>query len=376
MIKVLSIFGTRPEAIKMCPLITELEKLSDFQSIVCLTGQHREMLESVIKVFDIKVQYNLDIMKEHQSLSDITTKIMILLRPILEDEKPDLVLVHGDTTTAFASALSCFYEKIPVGHVEAGLRTYNMYSPFPEELNRTLIARLASLHFAPTQQNVTNLNKENIDINIFQTGNTAIDALKYTVNSNYQFKDKTIQKICSNHDKKIIMVTAHRRENLGLPLENICDALSTIADKYSDMEIIFPIHPNPQIKNVVSSKLQTKSNIHLLPPIDVLEMHNLMSKCHFILTDSGGLQEEAPALNIPVIVLREESERREAAESGTVVVVGTTSKIIVETVDSLICDSLRYNQMKNAGNPYGNGTASIKIIEGIRVWWEIAKNSH
>lgn len=367
--KVLSIFGTRPEAIKMCPLIKKMELHPEIESIVCLTGQHREMLQQVIDTFKIHIDYNLDIMKNNQTLTTITADVLNGLEPILKEVNPNIVLVHGDTTTSFAAALAAFYLKIPVGHVEAGLRTKDKYSPFPEEMNRTLTGQIAQLHFVPTALNAQNLQAEGVNHNIFITGNTVIDAFKTTVKKEYCYKNKHIQSILDLHDK-IALVTAHRRENLGLPLENICAAIYDLAEHYSNLQFIYPVHMNPSVRKIVYMRLSNHPRIHLIDPIDVEDMHNLMSVSHIVLTDSGGLQEEAPAFGIPVLVLRTETERPEAVDAGTVKVVGNGRHKIYTECRFILDNQEEYQKMAMAINPYGDGFASERIIEYLLTWYK------
>lgn len=367
MLKVLSVIGTRPEAIKMCPLIKEIEKNKKIQSIVCSTGQHREMLQQVLDIFCVTPDYNLNIMQPGQSLSMITGNILQKIETVYLKEKPDLVLVHGDTTTSFVAALAAFYQKIPVGHVEAGLRTYDKYSPFPEEMNRNLTGKIAEIHFAPTKLNRNNLYKEGINQNVYITGNTVIDAFATTVRENYHFRDKKLQSIIRSN-KKIILITAHRRENMGKGLGQICEAIRTLAYKYSDLNFIYPVHLNPIVQETTRKYLQGIENVYLLNPIDVEDMHNLLSKSYMVLTDSGGLQEEAPHFGVPVLVLRNETERPEAVEAGTVRVIGTDTNRIVEAVEKLFMNEVEYNNMAKAVNPYGDGKASKRIIEHILEW--------
>lgn len=367
--KVMSVFGTRPEAIKMCPLIKRLQEHTEIESVVCLTGQHEEMLMQVIGIFQIKVDYNLHIMKPSQTLTTITADILTDMKPVLQKERPDLVLVHGDTTTSFAVALAAFYEQIPVGHVEAGLRTYDKYAPFPEEMNRTLTSRIAELHFAPTQTNKLCLEKENIKENVFVTGNTVIDALQTTVRKNYVFKEATLSRLDLT-GKRVILLTAHRRENLGQPLCNICHAVKAIADRYPDVEVIYPVHLNPKVRETVYALLGKEERVHLIEPIDVEDMHNLMSRCYLVMTDSGGIQEEAPSCGIPVVVLRNETERQEAIDAGTVALAGTEKEKIVQVVSELMEDSDKYQKMARAVNPYGDGHASERIVERILHYFE------
>lgn len=360
--KVMSVFGTRPEAIKMCPLVKEMQKYDSINSIVCLTGQHEEMLQQVIDIFDIHIDYNLHIMKPCQTLSSITTEILTLMKTVLEKEKPDIVLVHGDTTTSFAVALAAFYAQIPVGHVEAGLRTYDKYAPYPEEMNRTLTSRIAELHFAPTETNRLCLEKENITTNVYVTGNTVIDALKTTIRQGYVYKSRQLADLELNK-KKIILVTAHRRENLGKPLLDICEALKEILGKYQEVEVIYPMHLNPKVRETVIKVLGEEKSAHLIEPVDVEDMHNLMANSYLVMTDSGGIQEEAPSCGIPVVVLRNETERQEAIDAGTVILAGTEKETIVREVSMLLEDTDKYQKMSRAVNPYGDGQASERIAQ-------------
>lgn len=363
----MSVFGTRPEAIKMCPLVKELEKCESMESVVCLTGQHREMLQQVIDIFDIDVKYNLDIMRPRQTLTTITTDILEKIEDVLKKEKPDLVLVHGDTTTSFAAALAAFYQQIPVGHVEAGLRTYDKYSPFPEEMNRNLTGKIAELHFAPTENNRRNLYKEAVSENVFVTGNTVIDAFRTTVKENYIYKDEDIQNI-DFHGKRCILMTAHRRENLGQPLENICNAVKRIVEEFEDVTVVYPVHMNPVVKETAERILGGLSQVHLVHPIDVEDMHNLMSRSFMVMTDSGGIQEEAPSCGVPVLVMRTETERPEAVEAGTVKVVGVEEEDVYRNARLLLTDKEEYDKMARAVNPYGDGHACERIIKAIAEW--------
>ena len=362
-IKVMTVFGTRPEAIKMAPLVKELEKNEKIESIVCVTAQHRQMLDQVLAIFNIKPDYDLDIMKDRQTLISITTNVLQGLDEVLKQAKPDIVLVHGDTSTTFVGALAAFYNQIPVGHVEAGLRTYDKYSPFPEEMNRCLTGRIADLHFSPTISNRNNLIKEAIDDkDIYITGNTVIDALKTTVSKKY--------KLCSSMDKvdfskRVILVTAHRRENLGEPLENICRALKRIVTDFNDVELVYPVHLNPAVRETVNKYLSDMDRVHLIDPIDVRERRNAMDRSFMIMTDSGGLQEEAPSLGKPVLVLRNETERPEAVEAGTVKVAGVCEDVIYDMAYKLLTDENEYSNMAHAVNPYGDGEASRRTVEAI-----------
>jgi len=362
-IKVMSVFGTRPEAIKMAPLVLELQKRPEFDSIVCVTAQHRQMLDGVLSCFDIKPDYDLDIMQSGQTLADITSRVLNGLGGVLRGVLPDLVLVHGDTTTTFAGALSAFYERIPVGHVEAGLRTFDRYSPFPEEMNRSLVGRLAEYHFAPTAQNAQNLKNENIVQNVFVTGNTVIDAMKYTVGDG-TFTNPVLKNLdFASH--RVITLTCHRRENYGEPMENIFRAVKRIAESFPDISIVYPVHLSPYVTETARKYLGNVSNIHLIEPLDAMEMHRLISKSFFVMTDSGGIQEEAPALGKPVLVLRRETERPEAVEAGTVELAGVDENRIFELAKSLLTDTSVYDRMAKATNPYGDGSACSRIAESI-----------
>ncbi len=365
MIKVLSIFGTRPEAIKMAPLVKALEEHPSFESKVCVTAQHREMLDQVLDIFDIKPDYDLDIMKNRQTLTEVTTNALIGLEKIIREAKPDIVLVHGDTTTTFVGSLAAFYNKVKVGHVEAGLRTFNKYFPFPEEINRKLTGVLADVHFSPTDNAKANLLREGIpEVDIFITGNTAIDALKTTVKKEFQFYNPVLKEL-ETSNKRILLVTAHRRENIGEPLRNICNALKFIAEKYEDVEIVYAVHKNPAVREIAYEILGNCDRVDLLEPLDAEEMHNIMDRSYLILTDSGGLQEEAPSLGKPVLVLRNETERPEAIEFGTLKLAGTDKDNIIALTEALLNNKELYNKMSNAVNPYGDGSASQRIIESL-----------
>lgn len=362
--KIFVVFGTRPEAIKMCPLVLEIRKHADIECVVCLTGQHREMLYQVMRAFNIREDYNLDIMKEHQSLTTITTGILGKIEPILQKERPDVVLVHGDTTTSYAAALAAFYQKIPVGHVEAGLRTGDIYSPFPEEMNRLLTDRIATYYFAPTEQNKLNLLAEGIGERVYVTGNTVIDAFAYTVQQNYVFHEDKLNLI--NYSScKVILITAHRRENLGEPLKNICRAIKRLAEEYPEEIFVYPVHLNPLVRETAFAILDNMENVKLVNPIDVLDMHNLLSRCYMVMTDSGGIQEEAPHFGKPVLVLRTETERPEAVEAGTVKVVGIHENAIYSEAKQLLDSEDAYRMMAKAVNPYGDGHASERIVEAL-----------
>jgi UDP-N-acetylglucosamine 2-epimerase (non-hydrolysing) len=362
-IKIIVIFGTRPEAIKMAPLIKELEKVPKIKCTVCVTAQHREILDQVLEIFNIIPQYDLNIMKAKQSLTGITCSVLQGLEEVFEKEQPDIVLVHGDTTTTFAASLAAFYRKIPVGHVEAGLRSHNKYFPYPEEINRKLTGALADLHFAPTSTSKDNLLREGIEeSSIFVTGNTVIDAMKFTIKEKYIFENLELNAI-DYKNKKVIMVTAHRRENWGIGIENICNALKIIAKENEDVEVLYIVHPNPVVKDMVNGILKGIDRIHLIQPIDTKEIHNLMKNCYMVMTDSGGIQEEAPHLGKPVLVLREVTERVEAQHAGTVRLVGIDIDKIVLHASKLLRDSDEYNDMSKSINPYGDGNASAKIVD-------------
>ena len=357
------VFGTRPEAIKMAPIIKAMKKRDDIDTVVCITAQHREMLDQVLKLFDIIPNYDLNIFKPGQSLTEITTKAIMGLEEIIKSEEPDILLVQGDTTTVFAGALAAFYQKVKIGHVEAGLRSGNLYSPYPEEANRKLTGVLTDFHFAPTERNRQNLLLENYPADkIFITGNTVIDALKYAINDNFSFENPVLNEIDYNN-KRIILLTSHRRENIGRPMENIFKAVNDIAEKYKDVEIIFPMHLNPKVRSIAYNILGSNSQVHLVEPMDYEPFTNLMVRCHIVVTDSGGLQEEAPALGKPVLVVREETERPEGIEAGTAKLVGTDYKPIYDNLELLLSNDLEYEKMAKAVNPYGDGKASEKIVE-------------
>jgi len=368
-IKVMLLFGTRPEAIKMAPLVLALKKDPRFQTLVTLTAQHREMLDQVLALFSITADYDLNLMKPGQTLCYLTASILNELKPILETESPDMILVHGDTTTAFASALSAFYEQIPIGHVEAGLRTKNKYSPYPEEMNRTLISQLGDLHFSPTPGNRDNLIREDIPENqIVVTGNTVIDALLMTVKDNYQFVNPILNAI--DYDtRRVILLTSHRRENIGAPMVEIFSAIRELVLANPDVEVVFPMHPNPQIAKTALPLLADLDRVHILTPLDYEEMSNLMGRAYLVLTDSGGIQEEAPALGKPVVVLRKETERPEAVAAGTVVMGGVEKANIIRITQHLLDDPLAYQTMAQAVNPYGDGKAALRICQAIAAYF-------
>lgn len=365
MIKVMTVFGTRPEAIKMAPLVKALEVCDKIESIVAVTAQHRQMLDQVLKMFGITPDYDLDIMQQRQTLAGITSRALNGLCEVMEQAKPDVVLVHGDTTTTFAGALAAFYNQIKVGHVEAGLRTYDKYSPFPEEMNRCLTGRMTDFHFSPTITNKNNLLKENIDGNtIYITGNTVIDALKTTVRADYVFADETLRTLDFT-GSRVILVTAHRRENLGEPLKNICTAIRNVVNSHPDVQVVYPVHLNPAVREVANAILGGHERIHLIEPLDVEDMHNAMDRCYMVMTDSGGLQEEAPSLGKPVIVLRRETERPEAVEAGTVLVAGVEQAEIERLANMILDDRAVYEKIAHTANPYGDGNASARIVQAL-----------
>lgn len=363
-LKVMTVFGTRPEAIKMAPLALELASRPEFDALCCVTAQHREMLDSVLNIFSLKPDYDLNIMEPRQTLSTITAKCLTGMDGVLEETRPDLVLVHGDTSTTFAGALAAFYHKIPVGHVEAGLRTYDKWSPYPEEMNRKMVGAIADLHFCPTPSNRDNLARETITQGVFLTGNTVIDALQTTVVKDFSFSEDILNRI-DYVNRNVILVTCHRRENYGQPMTNIMTALRRIADAFPDTELVYPVHLSPVVQEAAHTYLDRHPRIHLIAPLDVREMHNLMARCHLVMTDSGGLQEEAPALGKPVLVLRRETERPEAVAAGTVRLAGVEEETIFQMAAQLLSDRDAYNKMAHAVNPYGDGRACRRIADAI-----------
>jgi UDP-N-acetylglucosamine 2-epimerase len=372
-LKVMPIFGTRPDAVKMAPLVKELQDCREIDTVVCTTAQHRQMLDQVLDVFGIKPEHDLDIMLERQTLEQITSRTLDRLSSVLECEKPDIVLVHGDTSTCFVASLAAFYKKISVGHVEAGLRTFDKYSPYPEEMNRRLTGALADLHFAPTAANRTNLLNEGVKPDrIYVTGNTVIDAMKTTVKKDYIFQSEALRNI-DTKGRRIITVTAHRRENLGEPLEQICLAIKDIADSYDDVSIVYAVHLNPAVRETAFRILGDHPRIHLIDPLDVQDMHNLMNISSIIMTDSGGLQEEAPSLGKPVLVLRKETERPEAVAAGTVKLAGIERENIRRLATQLLDDPAEYDKMAKAVNPYGDGKASERIVKALLYEYGISK---
>ena len=357
--KIMLVFGTRPEAIKMCPLVNELKTRKNIKTIVCVTGQHRQMLDQVLNTFKIVPDYDLSIMKERQTLFDITTNILNSIKVVLEKEKPDVVLVHGDTSTTFVTALACFYLQIPVGHVEAGLRTYDIYSPYPEEFNRQAVSIISKYNFAPTELSKNNLIKEGKDADsIYITGNTAIDALKTTINNAYTHPELEWAK-----DRRLIMITAHRRENLGEPMKSMFKAIKRVMDEHPDVKAIYPIHMNPVVRNTANEILGNDDRIHIIEPLEVIDFHNFLNNSYMILTDSGGIQEEAPSLGKPVLVMRDTTERPEGIAAGTLKLVGTDEETIYSSFKSLLEDENEYNKMSHAANPYGDGHACEKIAD-------------
>ena len=363
-VTVMTIFGTRPEAIKMAPLALELQKRPGIRALCCVTAQHREMLDSVLEIFKLKPDYDLNIMQPRQTLSTITSKCLTGMDDVLNEAKPDLVLVHGDTSTTFAGALAAFYHQIPVGHVEAGLRTYDKWSPFPEEMNRKMVGAIADLHFCPTVANQKNLQRENITQGVFLTGNTVIDALQTTVVKDFTFAEDILNNL-DYENRKVILVTCHRRENYGQPMTNIMTALRRIADAFPEVEMVYPVHLSPVVQEAAHKYLDNHPRIHLIAPLAVDEMHNLMARCHLVMTDSGGLQEEAPALGKPVLVLRKETERPEAVEAGTVKLAGVEEEVIFSMASELLTNPAAYQAMAHAVNPYGDGQACRRIADAI-----------
>ncbi len=373
-IKVMSIFGTRPEAIKMAPLIKAMDKCDEIEQIVCVTAQHREMLDQVLEIFNLTPDYDLNIMTQRQTLTGITTRALTGLEDVMNDAKPDLVLVHGDTTTTFAGALAAFYGNIKLGHVEAGLRTYDKRQPFPEEINRVLTGHMADLHFAPTPLAKEHLLKENINEDgIFITGNTAVDCLKHTIKEGYKFEVDELNNI-DYKNKRVITMTAHRRENLGEPLENICKAVLRIVENYEDVEVVYAVHFNPAVREVANKYLGNHNRIHLIDPLDLTDMHNLMNLSYLVMTDSGGLQEEVPSMGKPVLVLRNVTERPEGVEAGTLKLAGVIEDEIYAQAKELLENKESYNKMVAAKNPFGDGYAAERIVEAIRYHFGLRKD--
>ena len=373
-IKVMTVFGTRPEAIKMAPIVLELQKHPDtIVPVVAVTAQHREMLDQVLNLFHIKPDHDLNIMAAGQTLFDITTRAMMGLDKVLTEEKPDIVLVHGDTTTTFAGALAAYYHQTAVGHVEAGLRTHNKYSPFPEEMNRRLTGCIADLNFAPTSTSEANLLAENVPPeSIFVTGNTVIDALHHTVRDDFDFQENSLKDV-DFANKRIILVTTHRRENLGEPMRHVYKALKQLTEEFDDVEVVFPVHKNPKVREVVNEELGGLAKVHLIDPLDYEPFANLMHRAYLILTDSGGVQEEAPALGKPVLVLRDTTERPEAVDAGTVKLIGTDRERVYEEAKKLLTDKAEYSRMAESVNPYGDGKAAARIIQAILYHYGLAE---
>ena len=363
--KVLTVFGTRPEAIKLAPIIKEMEKRDNIESVICVTGQHREMLDQVLAIFEIEPDYDLNIFQSGQSLTDITIRSMKGIEDVIKKEEPDLLLVQGDTSTVFTAALTAFYNGVKIGHVEAGLRSGNIFSPFPEEANRQLTGIVTSLHFAPTVNNKENLLKENYEADqIFITGNTVIDALGYTVTDSFEFNDKALNSI-DFENNKVILLTSHRRENLGEPMKNVFSAINDVVNANDNVKVVFPMHLNPKVRELARKEFEGNENIILIEPLEYLEFSNLMSKCYFIVTDSGGIQEEAPSLEKPVLVIREETERQEGIEAGTAKLIGTKYDDVFASVNELLNDENEYSKMASSVNPYGDGKASERIVDII-----------
>lgn len=358
---VLSVFGTRPEAIKMAPLVKALEAADGIRSVVCVTAQHRQMLDSVLRQFDITPVFDLNLMKAGQTLTSITTGVLEGMEQVLRQLRPDIVLVHGDTTTSFAAALAAFYQQVAVGHVEAGLRSFDRYSPFPEEMNRTLTGRLATLHFAPTEHSRINLEREGVTEGVHVVGNTVIDALRQMVRDDYTFASPALRELPLNEGRWVLM-TAHRRENLGQPLHAICRGVRRMTEAFADVQVVYPMHPNPAVREVVKQELGGAARIHLMEPVDVEDMHNLIRRCYLVMTDSGGLQEEAPALGKPVVVLRTETERPEVVDSGMAILAGVEEESVYRAGCSLLGDEALYHRMSHAINPYGDGQTSARIV--------------
>ena len=365
--KIMTVFGTRPEAIKMAPLVLALKEDPDLQPVVVVTAQHREMLDQVLEIFNITPDYDLNIMKPGQTLTQVTSRVLVGLEEVIQKEKPDMILVHGDTTTTFAGGLAAFYNEVAIGHVEAGLRTYNKYSPYPEEMNRQMTGVLADLHFAPTVDSAQNLLNENKpEASIVITGNTATDALHTTVNDDYQ--SDILDQV---KDKRLILLTAHRRENIGQPMHNIFSAVRRIVDEYDDVEVIYPMHKNPKVREIAAQHLEGHDRIQLIEPLDVIDFHNFAARSHFILTDSGGVQEEAPSLGKPVLVLRDTTERPEGVKAGTLKLAGIEEENIYQLTKQLLDDETLFNQMSEASNPYGDGQVSKRICENIKYYFNL-----
>ncbi len=367
----MSVFGTRPEAIKMAPVVKAVEADENFESIVCVTAQHREMLDQVLELFEIKPDYDLNIMKAGQTLSQITSRVLQGLEDVIKEAKPDMILVHGDTTTTFSAALAAFYNGVQVGHVEAGLRSNDKLSPFPEEMNRSLTGRVADIHFAPTDGNIDNLQREGVDMNtVVKTGNTVIDAMLQVVEEDFSFGNEKLDAI-DYDNKRVVLLTSHRRENLGEPMENIFGACREIVDTFEDVELVFPMHLNPKVRDIARKHLDGHKRIHLIEPMEYKPFQNLINKSYLILTDSGGIQEEAPAIGKPVLVLRTETERPEAIQAGTVELAGVKRERIVELANGLLSSQMTYDKMSQATNPYGDGHASTRITAALKNYYKL-----
>ena len=363
-LKVMSVFGTRPEAIKMAPLVQELARREHVESLLCVTAQHRQMLDSVLEIFHLQPDYDLDIMEPRQTLTTITSKALLGMEKVIEQAKPDLILVHGDTTTTFAGALAAFYHQVPIGHVEAGLRTWDPYSPFPEEMNRTMVADLAALHFSPTRANADNLRRESVMGEIFITGNTVIDAMQTTVQEQFRFEEELLNTL-DFQTHRVIVLTCHRRENYGAPMQQIMQAVKKVVETHPDVEVVYPVHLSPVVRECAFQILGGVPRVHLIDPLDVEQMHNLMARCYLVMTDSGGLQEEAPAMGKPVLVLRRETERPEAIAAGTAKLAGVTEASVLALANELLDDPAAYTKMAKAVNPYGDGHACQRIADAI-----------
>ena len=372
-IKVMTIFGTRPEAIKMAPLILEMQKNPQFECVICCTGQHKEMLAQVLHTFQLEPDFNLQIMKQSQTLADISSAVIAGADKIIRHVQPDLVMVHGDTSTTLAGGLAAFYNKVPVAHIEAGLRSFDLYSPYPEEMNRKLTGQIATLHFAPTPRNRDNLAKEGITDGVFVMGNTVVDAIHMTVKPDFEFRDEQL-KTLDFENNRVVLVTAHRRENYGEPMENICRAIAELSEAYPDVHFVYPVHLSPYVRETAEKFLGGNNRIHLIHPLAVDEMHNLMARCYLIMTDSGGLQEEAPRLGKPVLVLRRETERPEAIEAGTVKLAGVEQANIVKLARELFDDEDAYAKMAHAVNPYGDGKTSQRIVQAIEQYFGLRED--
>ncbi|MDD3164286.1 MAG: UDP-N-acetylglucosamine 2-epimerase (non-hydrolyzing) [Oscillospiraceae bacterium] len=363
-IKVMSVFGTRPEAIKMAPLVKELAARQNVQSLLCVTAQHRQMLDSVLNIFQLHPDYDLDIMEQRQTLTTITSKALLGMEHVLEQAKPDLILVHGDTTTTFAGALAAFYHQVPIGHVEAGLRTWDRYSPFPEEMNRTMVGDLAALHFSPTNANADNLQRESVMGEVFVTGNTVIDAMATTVQENFRFTEPLLNEL-DYTGRRLVVVTCHRRENYGEPMQNIMRAIRRMVQMHPDIDVVYPVHLSPVVRECAFGILSGVPHVYLIDPLDVEQMHNLMARCYMVMTDSGGLQEEAPAMGKPVLVMRRETERPEAIAAGTAQLAGVEEEQVLALANELLNDPETYHKMAKAINPYGDGHACRRIADAI-----------